>query len=98
MSRNLHDLSVTTNDIHYANFRTYYLKATNRRDSILACDDDYMLKVEESRQKMLEEVNRREEEIRQTFIQRVREKESSLREAEEKVRSCMKHLPTLTSN
>lgn len=50
------------------------------------CDDDYVLKLEDSRQKLFEDLAKKESEIKDMFVQKVKEKEAHLREAEENVR------------
>jgi septin family protein len=83
MSRNLHDLVFTTNEHHYSKFRSSYLRKSQRSESVLLCDDDYVLKLEDSRQKLFEDLAKKESEIKEMFVQKVKEKEAHLREAEE---------------
>jgi septin family protein len=88
MIRGRHDLVISTNEKHYSKYRVASLrKTTSRAKSVLMCDDDYLTKLEDSRQKMLEDLSRRESEIKEHFVQKVKDKEAQLREAEEKVSS-----------
>ncbi|RUS32335.1 hypothetical protein BC938DRAFT_475696 [Jimgerdemannia flammicorona] len=85
MTSCLHELIDITHSHHYHNYRAGLLRRGGRPESILACDEQYEVRIENTKATLSEEMLRKEEEMRQTFVQKVREKEQSLRQREEQL-------------
>lgn len=51
----------------------------------MACDDQYIEKIENAKKNLVDDMQKKEDEMRGVFVARVREKEASLREREEKL-------------
>lgn len=71
--------------MHYYNYRSDSLRSIGRTESILACDEAYESRIQNTKQTLAQEMFLKEEEIRQKFVTKVREKELALREREEQV-------------
>jgi septin family protein len=79
----MHDLISTTHNIHYSAYRSVKLRASGRPESFLACDEFYETRIENAKNVLAGEMQRKEDEMRQRFVAKVREKEQELREREE---------------
>lgn len=87
------DLIDSTNGIHYALYRSQKIKGSGGRpDSFLACDDFYESRVENYKQTLQEDMQRKEDDLRQRFVTKVREKEHELREREEALNNARKKM------
>jgi septin family protein len=86
LSTNLSDLIDQTHTIHYANYRSTQIRGLKTRpDSFLACDEQYVEKIENAKKSVVDDMQKKEDEMRGVFVAKVREKEANLREREEKL-------------
>lgn len=92
LQHSLLDLVTTTHEIHFSKFRVHKLGSPNRRESVLACDDTYEDRIQQSRAALLDEMVKKEDEMRRVFVSKVKEKEMVLREQEERLRSIRDQL------
>jgi septin family protein len=83
----MHDLISTTDTNHYSSYRSNKLRANGRPESFLACDEFYESRIENAKNVLAGEMQRKEDEMRQRFVAKVREKEQELREREESLNS-----------
>ncbi|CAM0136319.1 unnamed protein product [Umbelopsis sp. WA50703] len=81
--RCLVELIDITHDKHYHDYRAAILRKDGRPSSILECDDEYDLQIDNARKSIAEQLRRRDEDIRQNFVLLARQKEQALRRQEE---------------
>jgi septin family protein len=83
--RCLAELVDITHNKHYHDYRASILRRDGRPPSILECDEEYDLRIENARKSIAERLQRKDEEIRQNFVQLARQQELALRKQEEEV-------------
>ncbi|KAG2173671.1 hypothetical protein INT43_005091, partial [Umbelopsis isabellina] len=88
----LADLVDITHNKHYHDYRASILRKDGRPISILECDDEYDLQINNARKSIAEQLRRRDEDIRQNFVQLARQKEQALRQQEEKLQQKYREL------
>ncbi|KAH8553250.1 Septin-domain-containing protein [Umbelopsis sp. PMI_123] len=77
---------------HYHDYRAAILRKDGRPPSILECDEEYDLRIEDARKSISERLQRKDEEIRQNFVQLARQQELALKKQEEKLQKTYKEL------
>ncbi|KAI9293115.1 Septin [Neoconidiobolus thromboides FSU 785] len=87
MNNCLLDILESTHSIHYFKFRATKLRRNGRPESILACDEEFMKRLEDRKIEFSDDMIRKEEELRLKFVNQVREKEQTLRDREEQLHS-----------
>ncbi|KAJ2956517.1 hypothetical protein NQZ79_g7625 [Umbelopsis isabellina] len=90
--RCLAELVDITHNKHYHDYRASILRQDGRPPSILECDYEYDLQIDNARKSIAEQLRRRDEDIRQNFVQLARQKEQALRKQEEELQKKFKEL------